>query len=150
METLIDLAVILVLVVSVFLLVFGLFFTPWQVLLLFLVIGLVTIWWLSKQNPLEGFSLKATNPEMPDANTATTNQTPPAPKEEPLSYRGATYQPGAIAASEQPTNQIQVSGKYRGSVWRKEPRTSAINQAQKSEITGKYRGCTWKSTSSEN
>ncbi|WP_421657187.1 DUF4278 domain-containing protein [Leptothermofonsia sp. ETS-13] len=146
MDALPTLAGLLIAIVAAFLLFFGLVLAPWQVLLLLLVLGWMTIWWLMKRNQIgsllqESEDLVTTSSSEHSDSTAT----PQVGKDYPLVYRGASYQPILPPATDPPAKIIEISGKYRGSIWKKSPAVVVKpTEVRKIEITGKYRGCVWK------
>ncbi len=146
MDALPTLAGLLIAIVAALLLVFGLILAPWQVLLLLLVIGLVAIWWLMKQNQIEDLLQKPGDIVTRDSSeNSNSTATPQVSEDYPLVYRGASYQPVVPPTTDPPTQTVEVSGKYRGSIWKKSPiLVVKPTEVRKIEITGKYRGCVWK------
>lgn len=149
MDVVVPLASILALVTTIFLLVFGLFTAPWQLLFLLLVSGLLGIRWLMEQNHLTRSAQQLTGLgiDVQDLNHA--GSLDPSSVKKPLTYRGACYTPQSLKTAIAQATSVEVSGKYRGGLWKKPTNTPPVPPDMpanpKPEITGKYRGCTWKS-----
>jgi predicted membrane metal-binding protein len=144
MDVFVSLAILLGMIIAGFLMVGMLVSTPWQILLVLLVVGLVTIWWLMRQNSVQVVAETASEVESAIAPATTCQDQSSAFVDPALKYRGTSYSSTTELNPSQP-QPVQTTGRYRGSFWQKAPFNNKSASVRQVPIAGKYRGCEWKS-----
>lgn len=94
------------------LLMVGLMFAPWQVLLLILVLGILSYQWLIRRHHLQG-ALEDINSSLETDVEIQSEEHAESASNQVLQYRGASYSP-STAAPDRIHSMTEVTGQYRG------------------------------------